>query len=144
MHTLIFVDHFVLDGPDITPELRKDITKLNVFMNISMDMADSYAGDLMSLDYTRLNKTQKELYTHVQKMLPKIRAHENLIKYLVHTPSKITKKKTNDNNDNIIKREKVKLENGKEVMMLIEKVTNYKLKAVNGKLQNLKHDSHII
>ena len=28
--------------------------------------------------------------------------------------------------------------------MLIEKVTNYKLKAVNRKLQNLKHDSHII
>ena len=93
MHTLIFVDHFVLDGPDITPELRKDITKLNVFMYISTDMADSYAGDLMSLDYTRLNNAQKELYTHVQKMLPKIRAHENLIKYIIHNPSKIIKKK---------------------------------------------------
>ena len=93
MHTLIFVDRFVLDGPDITPELRKELTKLNVFMYISTDMADSYAGDLMSLDYTRLNNAQKELYTHVQKMLPKIRAHENLIKYIIHNPSKIIKKK---------------------------------------------------
>ena len=32
-----------------------------------MAMADSYARDLMSLDYTRLNKAQKELYTYVQK-----------------------------------------------------------------------------
>ena len=81
-----------MDGPDITPELKKDITKLNVFLNISMDIAESYAGDLMSMDYTRLNSAQKDLYKHVQGMLPKFWEHENLIKYLVHHPTKITKK----------------------------------------------------
>ena len=72
MHTLIFADCFVLEGPEITPELKKDIAQMNAFMNISIDISDTYAGDLMSLDYTKLNNVQKELYKKLKDMLPKI------------------------------------------------------------------------
>ena len=93
MHTLIFVDCFVLDGPDITPELRKDIMKTECVYGYFNGYGWFICRRFDVTGLYQIKQNTKGIVHTCTKKLPKIRAHENLIKYLVHTLIKNYKKR---------------------------------------------------
>ena len=77
---LFFTDRFVLEGPDVTQELRTDLEKLNTLLNITDEMAGTFTNNLFSLEYDQLNESQKQVLDLTSNILQKIRNTDSITK----------------------------------------------------------------